>query len=133
MPDGEAGPSLLVVSPDVGLDTIGGERIRKLTAAFDEQAWRLIGLAPPERDYLSSLGRWPDSLVVHRSFDLNPLSLGVSVKRRFRGSGLTPTPHGGEASDGGDSASVGPTTAALRRLWPYPWLGWVPFAVARGL
>ena len=132
MPERETGPSLLVVSPDVGLDTIGGERIRKLTTSFDEQGWRLIGLAPPERDYLSSLGRWPDSLVVHRAFDFNPLSFGVAVKRRVRGGGLTPTPHGGQAS-GGDSTSPGATTAALRRLWPYPWLGWVPFAVARGV
>jgi hypothetical protein len=136
MPDGDRGPALLVVSPDVGLDTIGGERIRKLTAAFDEQGWRLIGLAPPERDYLSSLARWPDSLVVHRAFDLNPWALGIAVKRLLRSSELTPTPHGGESRGGSDSSPTaveGLTTEVLRRLWPYPWLGWVPFAVARGL
>jgi hypothetical protein len=135
MPDGERRPALLVVSPDVGLDTTGGERIRKLTGAFDEQGWRLIGLAPPERDYLSSHARWPDSLVIRRSFDLNPWSLGVFVKRRLRGSELTPTPHGGQAPGGGSAPTAVEemTTAALRRVWPYPWAGWVPFAVARGV
>jgi hypothetical protein len=128
-------PALLVVFPDVGLDTLGGERVRKLTSAFDEQGWRLIGLAPPARDYLSSLGKWPDSLVVHRAFDLNPWTLAISVKRRVRGSELTPTPHGGERSGGADASTAveGLATRTLRRLWPYPWLGWVPFAVARGL
>jgi hypothetical protein len=136
MPDGARGSALLVVSPDVGLDTIGGERIRKLTAAFDEQGWRLVGLAAPERDYISSHAAWPDSLVVHRAFDLNPWSLGIALKRLLRGSELTPTPHGGQSREGSDSTPTGVeglSTAVLRRLWPYPWLGWVPFAVARGV
>ena len=53
-------PALLVVSPDVGLDTIGGERLRKLTAAFDER-----GLAA-DRDHAARRAttsrrtrRWP--------------------------------------------------------------------------
>ncbi len=136
MPDGEDRPALLVVFPDVGLDTLGGERVRKLTAAFDERGWRLIGLAPPERDYISSHARWPDSLVVHRTFDLNPWSLGISVKRRLRGGTVTPTPHGGQARAGDKpaaSAVEGMTKAALQRLWPHPLTGWVPFAVARGV
>jgi len=136
MPDDARGPALLVVFPDVGLDTLGGERVRKLTSAFDEQGWRLIGLAPPERDYLSAHAQWPDSLVVHRSFDLNPWSLGVFLKRRLRGGALTPTPHGAQAGGDGRPAQTaveGLTLAALRRVWPYPWLGWVPFAIARGL
>ena len=135
MPDPR--PALLVVFPDVGLDTLGGERVRKLTAAFDDQAWRLIGLAAPERDYLSAHARWPDSLVVHRSFDLNPWSLAAFANRRLRGRQTTPTPHGGQAQAGGGesapTALAGLTVAALRRLWPYPWLGWVPFAIARGV
>ena len=136
MPDDDGRrPALLVVFPDVGLDTLGGERIRKLTAAFDDQGWRLVGIAAPERHYLSALARWPDSLVVHRSFDLNPWSLAAFVNRRLRGNQTTPTPHGGQAPAGGESAPsalAGLTVAALRRLWPYPWLGWVPFAIARG-
>src|SRR5919198_3659326 len=83
MPDGR--PALLVVSPDVGLDTIGGERIRKLTSAFDAEGWRLVGVAPPERDFLTSLAPWPESLVVHRTRDANPWTLGVFLKRRLRG------------------------------------------------
>ena len=92
MPDDKGGPALLVVSPDIGLDTFGGERIRKLTSAFDEQGWRLIGLAPPERDYLSSHARWPDSLVVHRSLVSTHGRSRVFVKRRLRGREVTPTP-----------------------------------------
>jgi hypothetical protein len=138
MADVEQRPGLLVVSPDVGLDTIGGERIRKLTAAFDDEGWRLIGLTPPARNYLSSFAPWPDSLVIHRTFDLNPWSLAVFLKRAARGGSkaMTPTPHGGEAHESGPlKASSIETfgTAALRRLWPYPWAGWVPFAVARGV
>jgi len=136
MPDGERRPALLVVSPDVGLDTMGGERIRKLAAAFDEQGWRLVGVAPPERDYLSSHAPWPGSLVIHRSFDLNPWSLGVSIKRRLRRSEVTATPHGGEPGPNGGPAPGAVermATATLRRLWPYPWAGWVPFAVAQGV
>ena len=83
MPDGR--PALLVVSPDVGLDTIAGERLRKLTAAFDDEGWRLIGITPPARDYLSSHARWPDSFVVHRTFALDPWTLGVRLKRRRSG------------------------------------------------
>jgi hypothetical protein len=132
MPEAAERPALLVVSPDVGLDTIGGERIRKLTSAFDEEGWRLIGLAPPARDFLSSIASWPSSLVVHRTLDLNPWSLGVFLKRLVRGSAERPaaTPHGGEpAADRLDAVA----TAALRRLWPHPWASWVPFAVARGV
>ena len=73
---------LLVVSPDVGLDTIAGERLRKLTAAFDDEGWRLIGITPPARDYLSSHARWPESFVLHRTFALDPWTLGVRLKRR---------------------------------------------------
>src|SRR5215212_2522869 len=135
MPD--ARPALLVVSPDVGLDTIAGERIRKLTSAFDDEGWRLIGITPPARDFLSSHGPWPESLVVHRTFDLNPWWLGVQLKRR-RAAGVTnrpaPTPHGVDPHDdqppGGIEASV---KSALHRVWPYPWTGWVPFAVAKGV
>src|SRR5436190_12354123 len=102
--------ALLVVSPDVGLDTIGGERIRKLTSAFDEEGWRLIGIAPPARDYLSSHAPWPDSLVVHRTFDLNPWRLAVYLKRQaVRGAEPTATPHGADprnAPAGGVEASA---------------------------
>lgn len=133
MPDGRA--ALLVVSPDVGLDTIAGERLRKLTAAFDDEGWRLIGITPPARDYLSSHARWPDSFVVHRTFALDPWTLGVRLKRRRSGSTVTATPHGAEpqqqlaSGDGFESKAK----AALHRVWPYPWAGWVPFAVARGI
>src|ERR1051325_11703824 len=101
MPDER--PALLIVSPDVGLDTIGGERIRKLTSKFDDDGWRLIGITPPARDYLSSHAAWPESLVVYRAFDLNPWSLAIHLKRRARGgsSELTPTPHGGESHQDG--------------------------------
>ena len=130
MPDER--PALLVVSPDVGLDTIGGERIRKLTSAFDEQGWRLIGITPPERDYLSSHAPWPESLELERTFDLNPWTLAVRLKR-LRGAGEpTATPHGAEAPEDAPQAEA-TTKAALRKLWPYPWTGWVPFAVARGV
>src|SRR4051794_15147303 len=125
-------PALLVISPDVGLDTIGGERIRKLTSAFDDEGWRLIGITPPARDYLSSHAPWPDSLVVHRTFDLNPWTLGVRLKR-FRGSAVTATPHGADAQQDGAPRVEATTKAALHRLWPYPWTGWVPFAVARAV
>ena len=136
MPDDKGGPALLAVFPDIGLDTLGGERVRKLTSAFDERNWRLIGLAPPERDYLSSHAQWPDSLVIHRSLDLNPWKLAVFAKRRLRGGEFTPTPHGGQAPIGGEQApwaAEGLTKEALRRVWPYPWAGWVPFAVAQGV
>src|SRR5438045_5086123 len=98
--------ALLVVSPDVGLDTIGGERIRKLTAAFDDEGWRLIGITPPARDYLSSHAPWPKSLVVHRTFDLNPWALGVRLKRRRGAANVTPTPHGADVRDGGATPRV---------------------------
>ena len=135
MPDPARRPALLVVSPDVGVDTTGGERIRKLTSAFDGEGWRLIGITPPARDYLSSEAPWPSSLVVHRAPDVNPWSIGVSLKRRARGRAqpLTPTPHGGEGAAGMPIAGEALASAALRRLWPYPWLGWVPFAVATGI
>jgi hypothetical protein len=129
----EPRPTLLVVSPDVGLDTIAGERLRKLAAAFDDEGWRLIGITPPARDYLSSHARWPDSLVVHRTFDLNPWALGVHMKRRRDPGAITPTPHGGKPQHDAPVHGVEATAkAALHRLWPYPWAGWVPFAVARG-
>jgi hypothetical protein len=127
-------PALLVVSPDVGLDTIAGERLRKLTAAFDDEGWRLIGVAPPARDYLSSHARWPESFVLHRTFALDPWTLGVRLKRRRSGNTVTPTPHGAEPRQLGRSGAVeGKAKAALHRVWPYPWAGWVPFAVARGI
>jgi hypothetical protein len=126
-------PALLVISPDVGLDTIGGERIRKLTSAFDDEGWRLIGITPPARDFLSSHAPWPDSLVVHRTFDLNPWALGVALKRRGSAQPVA-TPHGGEPREqrGGGGLEASAKTA-LHRLWPYPWTGWVPFAVARAV
>jgi hypothetical protein len=128
-------PALLVISPDVGVDTLGGERIRKLTSAFDEEGWRLIGIAPPARDYLCSHAPWPDSLVVHHTLDLNPWTLGVHLKRHGGNSAAQPvaTPHGAgphNARAGGFEATA---KAVLHRLWPYPWTGWVPFAVARGV
>ena len=129
-------PGLLVVAPDVGLDTIGGERIRKLTAAFDAEGWRLIGIAPPARDYLSSDAPWPESLVVHRTFDVNPWSFGVLLKRRLARDAARPTatPHAAaESEDTSPSRMDAAAIAALKRLWPYPWAGWVPFAVARGV
>jgi hypothetical protein len=132
MPDRR--PTLLVVSPDVGLDTIAGERLRKLTAAFDDEGWRLIGITPPARDYLSSHARWPESFVVHRTFALDPWTLGVRLKRRRSGSTVTPTPHGAEPPQGAPAGGVeSRAKAALHRVWPYPWAGWVPFAVARGI
>jgi glycosyltransferase involved in cell wall biosynthesis len=132
MPDGR--PALLVVSPDVGLDTIAGERLRKLTAAFDDEGWRLIGITPPARDYLSSHARWPDSFVVHRTFALDPWTLGVRLKRRRSGGTVTPTPHGAEPQQLAPTGGVeSRAKAALHRVWPYPWAGWVPFAVARGI
>src|SRR3954470_15894677 len=96
MPDER--PALLVVSPDVGLDTIGGERIRKLTSAFDEQGWRLIGITPPAREYLSSHAPWPDSLKIERTFDVNPWTLAVHLKRRGGTVEPTATPHGADAA-----------------------------------
>ncbi len=132
MPDRR--PALLVVSPDVGLDTIAGERLRKLTAAFDDEGWRLIGITPPARDYLSSHARWPESFVLHRTFALDPWTLGVRLKRRRSGSTVTPTPHGAEPPLGAPAGGVeSRAKAALHRVWPYPWAGWVPFAVARGI
>jgi hypothetical protein len=131
MPDSR--PGLLVVSPDVGLDTIGGERIRKLTTAFDDEGWRLLGIAPPARDYLSSHAPWPQSLEIHRAFDLNPWALGVFLKRRAGSGSVTPTPHGADTSDDAPAPTDAFATAVLRRVWPYPWLGWVPFAVAEGV
>ena len=130
-------PALLAISPDVGLDTLGGERIRKLMSAFDEEGWRLIGITPPPRDFLSSNAPWPDSLVVHRTFDLNPWSLGVQLKRR-RTADVSdrpaPTPHGVDRHDERAAGGLEATAkAALHRLWPYPWTGWVPFAVAKGV
>jgi glycosyltransferase involved in cell wall biosynthesis len=130
MPEGR--PALLVVSPDVGLDTIAGERLRKLTAAFDDEGWRLIGIAPPTRDYLSSHARWPTSFDVHRTAAFDPWAVGVRLKRRRSGTAVTATPHG--AAPQAPAAGVeSRAKAALHRVWPYPWAGWVPFAVARGI
>jgi hypothetical protein len=125
-------PALLVVSPDVGTDTLAGERLRKLTAAFDDEGWRLIGITPPERDYLSSHARWPDSLDLRRTFAVDPWALGVRVKRH-RGATVTATPHGADQGRTQASGVEARLKAALHRVWPYPLAGWVPFAVGRGI
>jgi hypothetical protein len=130
MPDGR--PALLVVSPDVATDTLAGERLRKLTAAFDDEGWRLIGITPPERDYLSSHARWPDSLDLRRTFAVDPWALGVRVKRR-RGATVTATPHGADTGRTHVTGVEARLKAALHRIWPYPLAGWVPFAVGRGI
>jgi hypothetical protein len=131
MPDGS--PALLVVSPDVGLDTIAGERLRKLTAAFDDEGWCLIGIAPPARDYLSSNARWPQSFDLHRTAAFDPWAVGVRLKRRRSGAAVTATPHGAEPAAAPAGGVESKAKTALHRVWPYPWAGWVPFAVARGI
>ena len=129
----ETRPALVVVSPDVGLDTIAGERLRKLTAAFDDEGWRLIGIAPPARDYLSSHARWPRSFELHRTAAFDPWALGVRLKRHRSGTAVTATPHGAEPAGAATGGVESRAKAALHRVWPYPWAGWVPFAVARGI
>ena len=71
---------------------------------------------------------------MHRTFALDPWTLGVRLKRRRSGSTITPTPHGAEPQHVPPTGGVeSKAKAALHRVWPYPWAGWVPFAVARGI